>query len=239
MQWLANSKWDGFALFLLLALAATVGYKSWLKAHPWHDPRAPFDLRQPEGWATSTKLATIRRDTGECRATLARSEIEFVSLAPVGEDACRREDRVEPIDPVVPFAPSRPDATCSVHAGMDWWMRHRVQPAAQRHLDAEVTAVEHYGTVSCRRVNGARTGRWSEHATGNAIDIASFRLSDGRRVSVLGDWNGDDPSARFLKEARDGACDAFGTVLSPDYNAAHADHLHLDQAARGFGSFCR
>ena len=28
-------------------------------------------------------------------------------------------------------------------------------------------------------------------------------------------------------------------VLSPDYNAAHADHLHLDQAARGLGGACR
>ena len=32
---------------------------------------------------------------------------------------------------------------------------------------------------------------------------------------------------------RDGACDLFATVLSPDYNAAHADHLHFDQAMRG------
>ena len=47
------------------------------------------------------------------------------------------------------------------------------------------------------------------------------------------------PEARFLRRARDEACTVFGTVLSPDYNAAHADHLHLDQAARGFGGVCR
>jgi len=58
-------------------------------------------------------------------------------------------------------------------------------------------------------------------------------LSDGRRISVVGDWQGDDAKARFLRQVRDGACDLFATTLSPDYNAAHRDHLHLDQAARG------
>ena len=92
---------------------------------------------------------------------------------------------------------------------------------------------------SCRRLYGRGNGRWSEHATGNAIDLAAFVLEDGRRVSVLRDWKGDDEKAAFLRRARDEACSVFGTVLSPDYNAAHADHLHLDQAARGFGGVCR
>ena len=39
--------------------------------------------------------------------------------------------------------------------------------------------------------------------------------------------------ATFLREVRTGACDLFATVLSPDYNAAHRDHLHFDQADRG------
>ena len=50
---------------------------------------------------------------------------------------------------------------------------------------------------------------------------------------MVGDWSGDTPESRFLHEVRDGACDLFATTLSPDYNAAHRDHLHLDQAARG------
>ena len=64
-------------------------------------------------------------------------------------------------------------------------------------------------------------------------------LADGTRVSVLGDWNGDPARAAFLRDARASACELFGTVLSPDYNAAHADHFHLDQAAGRFGSVCR
>jgi hypothetical protein len=80
---------------------------------------------------------------------------------------------------------------------------------------------------------GRDSGDWSEHAGANAIDVAAFVLEDGRRVSVLADWADEGAEGRFLREARDGACRLFATVLSPDYNRAHRDHFHLDQAGRG------
>src|SRR5690606_11398742 len=116
--------------------------------------------------------------------------------------------------------------------GLALWLRHGVQPAAESLLGSPVVRIEHLGTYACRRIGGGETGRWSEHATGNAIDIAAFVLEDGRRISVSSDWNGEGRRSDFLNAARRSACDAFGTVLSPDYNAAHADHLHLDQARR-------
>ena len=89
---------------------------------------------------------------------------------------------------------------------------------------------------------GRDGGAWSEHATADALDVAGFRLSDGRRVTILGDWTeGTQAERLFLREVRDGACELFATTLSPDYNAAHRDHLHLDQAARGVAGWrsCR
>lgn len=106
-------------------------------------------------------------------------------------------------------------------------------------LGSPIARIEHLGAYSCRRIGNGEGGRWSEHAAGNAIDIAAFVTEDGRRISVLGDWQDAAAEGRFLRRVRDDACSAFGTVLSPDYNEAHRDHLHLDQAARGFGSFCR
>ena len=50
------------------------------------------------------------------------------------------------------------------------------------------------------------------------------------------DWSGDAPEARFLRRIRDDACRIFGTVLSPDYNAVHFDHLHLEATDT---RFCR
>lgn len=141
--------------------------------------------------------------------------------------------------PDAPFSPARPHTTCAVAAAFSLWLQQGVQPAAQAQLGSGIARIEHFGTYSCRRLYGRPDGPWSEHATGNAIDIAAFILKDGRRISVLRDWDREGPEAAFLRDARDNACETFGTVLSPDYNAAHADHLHLDQAARGFGGVCR
>ena len=95
---------------------------------------------------------------------------------------------------------------------------------------ARVVAIDHFGSYNCRHIYGRDAGNWSEHATADAVDIAGFRLADGTRISVARDWKGDGPKAAFLREVRDGACRLFATTLSPDYNAAHRDHLHLDQA---------
>ena len=116
------------------------------------------------------------------------------------------------------------------------WERQVVRPAARELLASEVARVEHLGTYACRRIYGRATGSPSAHARAAALDVAAFLLEDGRRVSVLHDWNGEDARAAFLRRVRDGGCRVFRGTLSPDYNAAHADHLHLDD---GRFSVCR
>lgn len=211
--------------------------RAWLADHPQHDPWAPLDLRHPPGWATASKLARLRGDPSECRAVLERSGVAYAVLPEQGEGRCRRPDRT--ILPEAPLAPEAPPTTCAVAAGFEVWLRQGVQPAAREILGSPVARVEHLGAFSCRRLYGRAEGRWSEHATGNAIDVAAFVLADGRRIGVAGQWSAGGPAAAFLRRARSEACRVFGTVLSPDYNAAHADHLHLDQAARGIGGVCR
>jgi hypothetical protein len=44
--------------------------------------------------------------------------------------------------------------------------------------------------------------------------------------------------AQFLRRMHEGACAAFGTVLGPEANEAHRDHLHLDLAERKHAAFC-
>jgi hypothetical protein len=228
---------DRLALALLIAGALAVATKAWLADHPQHDPWAPLDLRDPPGWATQRKLAALREDPEACRAVLERSGVAFIALPAAGEGECRRDDRTVLAD--APLAPTPPPTTCAVGAAFELWLRQGVQPAAQDLLDARVARIEHLGAYSCRRMYGRDTGRWSEHATGNALDVAAFVLDDGRRISVAGNWAGTGSEAAFLRQARDEACEVFGTVLSPDYNAAHADHFHLDQASRAFGGVCR
>ena len=120
--------------------------------------------------------------------------------------------------------------SCPLANAMQNWARFGVDRAARQILGSPLARIETMGSYSCRNVAG--TGRLSAHATANAVDVAAFRLADGRRISVLNDWNSPSPQVRaFLRTIRDSGCKRFGTVLSPQYNAAHRDHLHLESSA--------
>lgn len=238
-----SGRWIRRLIGLLVFAALVAGGWSWLGDHPEYVPWAPLRIEHPTGWATRIKLARLRDDPADCRAFLVRSEIAFTALPPLGTGECRRADRTLVASDRatgLDLRPRQADATCAVNAGLALWLRHGLQPAAQGLLGSRVVRIEHLGTASCRRIGGGGTGSWSEHATGNAIDVAAFVLADGRRISLLRDWSRPGDEAAFLRVVRDRACDVFGTVLSPDYNAAHRDHLHLDQAGSRRGwSFCR
>jgi hypothetical protein len=127
---------------------------------------------------------------------------------------------------------------CALAREVALWTRDSVQPAARRWFGSPVVRVESMGSYSCRNVIGRpqAAGNRSEHATGNAIDIGGFVLANGRRISVAQGWQGDDEEKKFLRAVRAAGCQRFQTVLSPDFNAAHWDHLHFDM---GRGPFCR
>src|SRR5690625_3023443 len=127
-------------------------------------------------------------------------------------------------------------ATCPLAATYAIFEADVLQAAAQKHFGQAVTSVEHWGTYACRNRNNRTAGPRSEHATGNAIDIASFTLADGRRVTVLEGWRGRSDERAFLREIHQGACSLFQGVIGPDNDAAHRDHLHLDM---GRWRFCR
>lgn len=232
-----------WAIALLMVGAVAIVAWNWVQAHPEHNPWAPLRLEHPTGWATHLKLARLRDQPQACRGFLDRSQVAYAILPPAGEGPCRREDRTLARSnraTGLALQPRDAAATCAVNAGLAIWLRHGVQPATEAILGSRVVSIEHFGTANCRRIGGEGTGPWSEHATGNAIDIAAFVLADGRRISVLRDWRGEGDEAAFLREVRDSACDTFATALSPDYNAAHRDHLHLDQAGSRRGwTFCR
>ena len=223
-------------LALLLLAALVVGGRVWLAEHPQHDPWAPLDLRDPPGWTTQAKLRALRSDVAQCRAALERSEVAYTALPAQGEGPCAREDRTQLKD--YPLSPQTPAVTCPVAVALHLWERDALQPLARELFGSELSRIEHLGAYSCRRLYGRDTGPWSEHATANAIDISAFVLEDGTRISVLRDWGDGTAKQEFLHRARDGGCSVFATTLSPDYNAAHADHFHLDMS-EGWRGLCR
>ncbi|MCT2401653.1 extensin family protein [Novosphingobium mangrovi (ex Huang et al. 2023)] len=125
--------------------------------------------------------------------------------------------------------------TCDMATTFAAWARFGVDRAAEQILGSHLARIETFGSYNCRNVAG--TSRRSGHATANAIDVSAFVLSDGRRISVLDDWDSGTPAERrFLRVVHESACKRFGTTLGPDYNAAHANHFHVEANS---GSFCR
>ena len=234
MAWLRAVK-----VALVLALLAFLAFLLWgyARNHPEDLPWTELDLAQPIGAFTGRKLAGLREEPEQCHGLLRRAGIRFNALPPRrASDQCGYEDAVRFTGGGalrIGYRPADVGTSCAVAAGLALWEWHVVQPAALEHLGARVEAIDHFGSYSCRRVYGRSEGSWSEHATANALDIAAFRLADGRRISVVGDWDDEGAKGRFLRDVRDGACRLFATVLSPDYNEAHRDHLHFDQASRG------
>jgi len=222
-----------------LAVITGLGLILWstLRGRPQDLPWTPLDLGQPIGLMTGRKLTALTQSYPACKAALERAGVRYTALPPrSGEGQCGYSDGVRFTSGGarrIHFAPAGLGVACPVAAALAIWEWNVVQPAAERHFGTKVTSIDHFGSYSCRRIYGRDAGTWSEHSTADAVDIAGFRLGNGTRITVARDWKGDTAKAAFLREVRDGACQLFATTLSPDYNAAHADHFHLDQADRG------
>ncbi len=130
-----------------------------------------------------------------------------------------------------------PPATlaCPIVSALDHWVSEGVQPAAMRWFGTPVTEIKQISAYSCRGMVGAGGSGISEHAFGNAIDIAAFTFADGRRVTVQEGWHGTPEEQGFLRDVHLAACDNFTTVLAPGYNAAHYNHIHVDLMRRPSG----
>lgn len=226
----------GAVVVAAIALAAILALIAVMRLAPQDLPWTPLDPGQPIGAATGRKLTALTGDATACRALLDRAGVRYRVVPPIGEGACGYADGVtmgRGGARTVALRPADVATSCPVAVTLSLWEWHVLQPAAERLFSSKVVELDHLGSYNCRRLYGRAEGPMSEHATADAIDIAGFRLANGTRISVLRDWPGTGPKATFLRQVRNGACRLFATTLSPDYNAAHRDHLHLDQAARG------
>jgi hypothetical protein len=151
----------------------------------------------------------------------------------------------EPIPPLGP--PAAPAATagpvqlhpaatlaCPIVSVLDKWVAGVVQPAALRWFRQPVVEIKQIGSYSCRGMNGNPNAHISEHAFGNALDIAEFDLADGHRISVQYGWHGTPEEQGFLHDVQGGACRDFTTVLAPGANVYHYNHIHVDLMRRRY-----
>ena len=213
-------------LILLSVPALFVALFLWL-APPRHNPFAPVDLTDRTGFGTGHQLArTAQHPEKVCFPALDKAGVLYSRLddSPKGEK-CGLYKALTLDRTLTPYSATL-RMTCGEAAALYAWERHVARPAAVDILGSPIARIETYGSFSCRNIAGS--GRLSEHAHGNAVDISGFRLEDGRLIDVKTFWGKGGKEAKFLRRLHSGACDLFSVTLGPDYNAAHRDHFHLD-----------
>lgn len=135
------------------------------------------------------------------------------------------------------FVEFKPKATlsCPLVANVEAWFHEAIQPAAMAWYASPVIEIKQISAYSCRTMNGQPGASISEHAFGNALDIASFRFADGREVDFKSGWKGRPEERGFLRAVHAAACERFSTVLAPGADMFHYDHIHVDLARRASG----
>jgi hypothetical protein len=213
---------------LSLALAACSGAPEAMKRGRGGPPAKP-KTAQPAGTPAFTSA-----ESRQCLVDLQRANVKHTPLAnQTFGGGCQAIDSVKLLDIGVPVT-NLGALTCPLARTFSAWSQYAVRPAARQFFGKEVVKIETFGTYSCRNIYGRSTGKLSEHARSNAIDISAFVLSDGRRITVLAGWNGARDEQAFLRALHRSACRRFGTALGPDYNSAHHNHFHFDMGGNGF-----
>ena len=132
----------------------------------------------------------------------------------------------------------QPAATldCQAARALAGWVEEGATPAFAAR-GAKLRALAVADAYSCRKRNRTAAGKLSEHALGHAIDVGGFRFGGGAAVTVRDGWDSAAWGAT-LRQLQDAGCGRFGTVLGPEANPLHADHLHFDVASRRSGPWC-
>ena len=217
-----------FLLALMLGLAFVFADRS---IPPQHLPWKPLRLSDPVGVATGPKVSYAAGNPEVCREVLRKGGVGFSNLPDRTEGGfCAIRNGLVISSGLPPLKPAPAVMSCQQALAYSLWVRQVVQPAAKQLLGAEVASIDQYGTYVCRRIYGSKdeADRVSQHAYANALDVGGFTLTDGRRIVVEKDWRSAGPEGAFLHRVRDEGCGVFKLALSPDYNAAHYNHLHFD-----------
>ncbi|MBB1490796.1 extensin family protein [Paracoccus sp. MC1854] len=204
----------------------------------YDQPVIPLGTPRPAAFET---LRESDFDHAACRLGLVMLGVDHAEVPPLTDPDQRdcgiaRPVELRAIQPGITVEGS-PVLRCDTARALALWLREMVVPAASRLPGSpRLTSVITGPGYACRGVVGGSTGgRISEHALGNAIDIAGFGFDDGSRVEIAPTADRGDLAAAFQNAVQGSACLYFTTVLGPGSNAAHDDHLHLDIKARQGG----
>lgn len=185
-------------MLLLLAGGLLVGiWRGWVPVPAEWNPWAPLDVQAAPNVLTRFKLGRLQDDPALCDLVLKTSGLRVSHQADSPVDAACPLRNVLRVQGAEVGLSSSFLASCPLAVAFALFERHSLQPAAQAVFGQAVTRVDHLGSFACRNMYGREQGQLSQHASANALDIAGFRLADGRSINVLKDWPGEGPARAF------------------------------------------
>jgi hypothetical protein len=174
----------------------------------------------------------------DCRAELLKRQVEFTvpeHVAATGQCAVANPVLVKSV--TTPGGkvklPEEPLLNCAFARQFTTWLSDIAASVVSEMAPARLHSLSTGPGYECRTRNGDSSGKISEHAFGNAIDISGITLVNRIRIEIP---DVADPAAvhhRLLMALRLSACGYFTTVLGPGFNAAHASHYHFDLGQHG------
>ncbi|WP_086082525.1 extensin family protein [Rhizobium etli] len=172
----------------------------------------------------------------ECTAALQALGVVFKETPRIDDGNGCGIDKPIIVSEALPGIKLKPEATirCPAALALARWLKESVVPAASAALPEQgrITTVNQATSYMCRLRNGAEAGKISEHARGNAIDIASFHFEKGEDVAVRSRREDSTLTGAFQRTVSAAGCLYFTTVLDPESDAAHETHFHLDVMER-------
>ncbi|MCT8998426.1 extensin-like domain-containing protein [Chelativorans intermedius] len=198
-------------------------------------PSNPMMTSYPRFTMPRDPAAAMPADEAACRRELKRLGVTYRDLAPIDDGgACRIDHPVE-VSALSGGIKMQPPATlnCRMAATFARWTKNELAPAARMRYLSGIDTIRQGSSYSCRRIRG--TGVASEHSKGNALDVMSITLNNGREIDVRRPGFFAFRQRGLLNKVRAQGCGYFTTVLGPGYDADHADHFHFDIKERKNG----
>ncbi|MBV9290514.1 MAG: extensin family protein [Hyphomicrobiales bacterium] len=226
-----------------LRLVATLALMAWAQSVCAETGGGPAPARSAKPAAANAKeektpaslSAMTASDYAQCVSDLTSSHVVFQQAGDVTEQGCKLGGAIR-LKAVTTAAGNvsmagEPALLCSFAREFSGWVREVAAPLTLGYVGARLARIETGEAFACKARYDKPGAVPSEHAKGNAVDIAAFVLADGREIFVK---QQDDETAHALVHAlRMTACGYFTTVLGPGADASHAAHFHFDSAVHG------
>jgi len=171
----------------------------------------------------------------QCVSDLSAKKVIFEQVGDLKEEGCQLSGAIRLVAVPTSFGDvalaGKPAMLCSFGRQLSTWVRDVAAPMTLVYTGKKLSQIETGSAFSCRARYDKPGAIPSEHAKGDAVDIASLVLTDNHRIPVK--QQDSDIERDLVRALRTTACGYFTTVLGPGSDSAHAEHFHFDTGIHG------